>query len=85
MFGAFGVTIDGNAKTLIEMDVRAISVACSCILRILRLGIKQEDICASIASHGVEVFQYFLPDGTKILSYDQIGIDIDQSQFLMML
>ena len=82
MFGAFGVTIDGNAKTLIEMDVRAISIACSCIFRILGLGIKQEDIRASVASHGVEVFQYLLPDATKILSYDKVGIDIDQSQFL---
>lgn len=82
MFGAFGVTIDGDAKTLIEMDVRAIPIACSCIFRILRLGIKQEDICASVTSHGIEVFQNLLPDATEILSYDKIGIDIDQSQFL---
>lgn len=85
MFGAFGVTIYGNAKTLIEMDVRAISIACSRTFRILRLGIEQEDIRASVASHGIEVFQYLLPDTTEILSYDKVGIDIDQSQFLTIL
>ena len=85
MFGAFRVTVDGNAKALIEMDVRAISIACSCTFRILRLGIKQENICASVARHGVEVFQYLLPDTTEILAYDNVGIDIDQSQFLTIL
>ena len=85
MFGAFRVTIDGDAETLIEMDVRAIPITRSCIFRILRLGIEQEYICASVASHGVEVFQYLLPDTTEILSYDKVGIDIDQSQFLTVL
>jgi len=70
VFRTLRITVDCNPKTLIELLIRPVAIACTDRLQGLRFGVKQEDVCAGKPGHNVDMIEDLDLDPCHVWSDD---------------